>query len=289
MSSVGGDQLALFNQYDNEYCTKATDVARKIEAVSSLSGDLRKAKVREVETGLREAEQVLKRMEMEARSFSAQKSQPLLSKVKEYKADLAKLREDVRGAAAASSGGAAARAELGLADDFYSTSAGQRERVLNTTDRLSKTGDRIKQGRQQLLETEALGAGILQSLQQQRETIQRAQATQQEDERKPVACSTGLEAHGPLASLALVNFHAALSPELFFMELGVSILQDLHRQRQTITHARDTLHGADDNIAQARRVLAGMSRRITANKAIMFAIHWAACGGHLACVVLQDL
>eukprot|EP00884_Botryococcus_braunii_P015254 jgi/Botrbrau1/2411/Bobra.0395s0040.2 len=226
MSSVGGDQLALFNQYDNEYCTKATDVARKIEAVSSLSGDLRKAKVREVETGLREAEQVLKRMEMEARSFSAQKSQPLLSKVKEYKADLAKLREDVRGAAAASSGGAAARAELGLADDFYSTSAGQRERVLNTTDRLSKTGDRIKQGRQQLLETE---------------------------------------------------------------ELGVSILQDLHRQRQTITHARDTLHGADDNIAQARRVLAGMSRRITANKAIMFAIHWAACGGHLACVVLQDL
>ncbi len=55
-------------------------------------------------------------------------------------------------------------------------------------------------------------------------------------------------------------------------ELGVSILQDLHRQRQTITHARDTLHGADDNIAQARRVLATMSRRITANKAIMFGI-----------------
>lgn len=60
--------------------------------------------------------------------------------------------------------------------------------------------------------------------------------------------------------------------EILLQELGVSILQDLHRQRQTITHARDTLHGADDNIAQARRVLAGMSRRITANKAIMFAI-----------------
>lgn len=91
---------------------------------------------------------------MEARSFSAQKSQPLLLKVKEYKADLAKLREDVRGAATAVSGGAAARAELGLADDYYATSAGQRERVLQTTERLSKTGDRIKQGRQQLLETE---------------------------------------------------------------------------------------------------------------------------------------
>jgi hypothetical protein len=34
----------------------------------------------------------------------------------------------------------------------------------------------------------------------------------------------------------------------------VSILTDLHRQRQTITHSRDTLHGADDNIARARKV-----------------------------------
>lgn len=50
--------------------------------------------------------------------------------------------------------GAGARAELGLEDDFYSTSAGQRERALASTDRLGKTGDRIQNGRQQLLETE---------------------------------------------------------------------------------------------------------------------------------------
>ena len=34
----------------------------------------------------------------------------------------------------------------------------------------------------------------------------------------------------------------------------MSILTDLHRQRQTIEHSRDTLHGADDNIARARKV-----------------------------------
>ena len=55
-------------------------------------------------------------------------------------------------------------------------------------------------------------------------------------------------------------------------EVGAGILQNLHQQRQTITHARDTLHGADDNIAKARRVLAGMSRRIMTNKVIMFGI-----------------
>lgn len=46
------------------------------------------------------------------------------------------------------------RAELGLSDDYYQTSAGQRDRLLSTTDRLGKTSERIQHGRQQLLETE---------------------------------------------------------------------------------------------------------------------------------------
>ena len=52
------------------------------------------------------------------------------------------------------SGGAAARAELGLGGDQSSSSAGQRERMLSATSKMQQTGDRITQGRQQLLETE---------------------------------------------------------------------------------------------------------------------------------------
>jgi vesicle transport through interaction with t-SNAREs 1 len=96
---------------------------------------------------------VLQRLDMEARSAPPDRARPMLAKVKEYRADLAKLREDVRRAAAASpaDGG---RAELGLSDDYYQTSAGQRDRLLSATDRLGKTGERIQQGRQHLLETE---------------------------------------------------------------------------------------------------------------------------------------
>lgn len=97
----------------------------------------------------------------------------------------------------------------GLGGDYYSTAAGQRDRMLAATERLQKTSDRLQVGKQQLAETE---------------------------------------------------------------ELGVSILSDLARQRETILHARDTLHGADDNISKARRVLGAMSKRIVANKIIMFAI-----------------
>ena len=52
----------------------------------------------------------------------------------------------------------------------------------------------------------------------------------------------------------------------------MSILQDLARQRETIVHARDTLHGADDNIGKARKILSTMSKRILTNKIIMFGI-----------------
>ncbi|KAL0025259.1 hypothetical protein WJX77_010944 [Trebouxia sp. C0004] len=232
MNDPLANQNALFNQYESEYCSKSTDISRKVQALSSFSADVRRLRTKEIEAELKEADQILRRMDMEARSFSQEKSQQLMRKVKEYKADLKKITEDSRQAQGAASGGAAARAELGLADNYYDTSAGQRERMLKTTEKLDKTSDRISQGRAQLAETEVTGAQILEQLAAQRQQITHAQAT----------------------------------------ELGVSILQDLHRQRETITHAQDTLHGADDNIAKARRVLASMSRRIMTNKLIMWGI-----------------
>lgn len=49
----------------------------------------------------------------------------------------------------------------------------------------------------------------------------------------------------------------------------MNILEDLARQRETILHARSTLHGADDGIARARKLLSTMSRRITTNRLLM--------------------
>ena len=151
----------------------------------------------------------IRRMDLEARSLPPDKKSPLLSKLREYKADLSKLKSDAK-KSSSTNPDLSNRAELGLVGDHWSaSSAAQRERLLATTDRINRAGDNIKQSKQTLLETE---------------------------------------------------------------ELGVSILQDLHRQRETITHARDTLHGVDDNITKSRKILSVMARRIMQNKAIMFGI-----------------
>lgn len=62
------------------------------------------------------------------------------------------------------------------------------------------------------------------------------------------------------------------SPPLSLQELGISVLGDLQRQRETILHSRDALAGVDDGISRSRAILSTMSRRITQNKLLMWGI-----------------
>ncbi|CAI9752702.1 unnamed protein product [Fraxinus pennsylvanica] len=55
-------------------------------------------------------------------------------------------------------------------------------------------------------------------------------------------------------------------------DLGVSLLQDLHQQRQSLSHANNTLHGVDDNVSRSKRIITSMSRRMNRNKWIIGAV-----------------
>lgn len=174
-----------------------------------MSGEMRRKKLAEVDVDIREADNIIKKMDMEARSVAPDRSRQLLNKVKEYKADLASLKDQLVKARSANSEYDATRAELGLGMDHASSSQAQRDRMLSATAKLEQSGERLQQGKKLLAETEELGTGIL-------------------------------------ANLA--------------------------SQRETIVRSRDTLHGADDNITKARKILSGMSRRILQNKIMMIGI-----------------
>lgn len=61
-------------------------------------------------------------------------------------------------------------------------------------------------------------------------------------------------------------------PPPFPQELGIQILADLQRQRETIVHSRDALAGIDENVSRSRQILASMSRRILQNKLLMWGV-----------------
>jgi vesicle transport through interaction with t-SNAREs protein 1 len=55
-------------------------------------------------------------------------------------------------------------------------------------------------------------------------------------------------------------------------QIGVTIMSDLQRQRETIERTQGHLRETNTNISRSRRILGTMARRIVTNKILMFAI-----------------
>ncbi|KAJ6290349.1 hypothetical protein OIU78_026135 [Salix suchowensis] len=200
----------IFEGYERQYCELSASLSRKCTASLAVDGEQKKQKISEIRAGLEDADSLIRKMDMEARNLQPNVKAVLLAKLREYKSDLNNLKTEVKRMGSGNLN-ASARDELleaGMANSL-TASADQRLRLMTTTEKLNQSGDRIKDSRRTMLETE---------------------------------------------------------------ELGVSILQDLHQQRQSLLHAHNTLHGVDDNIGKSKRVLTAMSRRLNKNKWIIAAI-----------------
>ncbi|GAV71538.1 V-SNARE domain-containing protein/V-SNARE_C domain-containing protein [Cephalotus follicularis] len=201
---------SVFEGYERQYCEISANLSRKCTSASVLDGEQKKQKLSEINAGLEEAEALIRKMDLEARSLQPSAKGVLLAKLREYRNDLNNLKAEVKRITSANAN-QAAREELlesGMADAM-SVTADQRGRLLMTTERLNQSSSRIKESRRTMLETE---------------------------------------------------------------ELGVSILQDLHQQRQSLLHAHNTIHGVDDNIDRSKKILTAMSRRMSRNKWIVGSI-----------------
>ncbi|KAK9149411.1 hypothetical protein Scep_008168 [Stephania cephalantha] len=195
----------VFEGYERQYCELSSNLSRKCTSATLLDGEQKKQKISEIKIGLEEAEALIRKMDLEARSLQPSIKAGLLAKLREYKSDLNNLKSEVK---RMTSNNQAARDELlesGMADTMM-VSADQRGRLMMSTERLNQSSEKIKESRRTMLETE---------------------------------------------------------------ELGVSILQDLHGQRQSLLHAHNNLHGVDDNIGKSRKILTAMSRRMDRNKWIV--------------------
>lgn len=199
----------VYEGYERQYCDISSSLSRKCNAAALLQGEQKKQKVSEIKSGLDDAESLIRKMDLEARSLPPSVKATLLAKLREYKNDLNNLKNEVKQITSANT--TQARDELfdlGLTDANMD-STDQRGRLLMSTEKLNHSTSRIKESRRTMLETE---------------------------------------------------------------ELGVSILHDLHQQRQSLLNANNTLHGVDDNISRTKKLLTSMSRRMSRNKWILGSI-----------------
>lgn len=201
----------VFEGYERQYCELSTNLTRKSNSASLLPhGDDKKGKLGEIKSGIDEADVLIRKMDLEARSLQPSAKATCLAKLREYKSDLNQLKKEFKRVSSPDVN-QSSREELmesGMADPL-SVSADQRERLAMSVERLDQSSDRIRESRRTMMETE---------------------------------------------------------------ELGVSILQDLSQQRQTLLHSHSKLHGVDEAIDKSKKVLTAMSRRMTRNKWIVTSV-----------------
>ncbi|KAL1347325.1 vesicle transport v-SNARE 11-like isoform X3 [Arachis duranensis] len=167
---------AVFEGYERQYCELSSNLSRQCSAASSLDGEQKKQKISEIKAGMDDGDTLIRKMELEARSLQASMKASLLVKLKEYKTDLNNLKSELKRITSAANNNKDELLELGQADTLVSSND-HRGRLVMSTERLNQSSERIKESRRSMLETEELGAAILQDLHQQRQSLLHAHNT----------------------------------------------------------------------------------------------------------------
>ncbi|XP_052070642.1 vesicle transport through interaction with t-SNAREs homolog 1A-like isoform X2 [Mytilus californianus] len=169
-NGCGLNMASLIETYEQQYATLTAEITHNINNISSTRGAEKQKYVRQVEKLFDEAKELLEQMDLEVKDLTTDR-QKYKTRVKSYQVELTKLETDVR---RAKLGIDSSRDEL-LGDDTHD-SEDQRRRLLDNTEMLDRATRRIEHGYKVTLETEQIGAQVIEDLSNQRESIQRSRS-----------------------------------------------------------------------------------------------------------------
>ncbi|KAJ2329114.1 t-SNARE VTI1 [Coemansia sp. RSA 2702] len=175
--------LDLFNNYESEYTSLVAAARNRLTAtLPELSGTSRSTALRETDRELEDAQELVGQMEMELLSLQGPERSRAAPRMRQYKAEVEQLKREARKAAQglgnyennrrALLGDAAARiGENSASTEDSSLDSDHRTRLLSGNERLERGSQRLQDSHRIAIETEAVGANILNDLRAQREQI----------------------------------------------------------------------------------------------------------------------
>lgn len=113
-------------------------------------------------------------MELEAREIEPARRQRCRSKVDCYRTELKRLTLEYIKARSVKQSALSCESADELEDGFVSISENQKKRLLDHSERMERSNNRLEEGYKICLETEEIGSQVLDELSDQREVIQRA-------------------------------------------------------------------------------------------------------------------
>ncbi|CAB3230229.1 unnamed protein product [Arctia plantaginis] len=154
----------LIQSYEQQYSVLTADITSKIGRLKAGTEENRDQLSREIHANFEEANDLLEQLELESRGAGAG------SRVAAYRAELQRVRNEYR---SVSTNSASYNIDT---DEVYDDWGGneQQRKLLDNTERLERTGKNLTEGYRVILETEQIGAAVLQDLSVHRESIQRS-------------------------------------------------------------------------------------------------------------------
>ncbi|XP_046610874.1 vesicle transport through interaction with t-SNAREs homolog 1A [Neodiprion virginianus] len=161
----------LVDNYEQQYAVLTADITAKISRIAIVNSGEKRALVQDVDRQVEEAQELLEQMELEVRGMSGAARDRLRGRVESHRAELKRLNQEFQSAKRPKDDGGAE----GGRDESWDTSItiDQRQRLLDNSDRIERTGRNLQNGYRMVLESEEVGSQVLKDLHDQRETIQR--------------------------------------------------------------------------------------------------------------------
>ena len=206
----------VFEHYEADYLSSTRTAAQNIEKLPDLLPGHEKAELTAAtDRAIDAAEDIVKQMELEARSLQGEERQTAVAQAKDYKASIAALKEQLKQAKLSNRAEEAARAQLfQQANPAHLAEAEtQRSRLLAANSKMSKASDQLRAACQIAGEHRTLPARPCAGL-------------PRSGLRRGVRQGAHFHAHIP---------RAAVETE----QVGADILTDLDSHRQTIQGARN--------------------------------------------------
>ncbi|XP_076368139.1 vesicle transport through interaction with t-SNAREs 1a isoform X4 [Tachypleus tridentatus] len=163
---------SLMESFEQQYASLTADITGKTGKIPNLTGLEKKKMVLQVEKHMEEAQELVEQMELEIRTLTAAEQLKYRNHVKNYLTELKQMHKELQRAKIAFCDEVLTREELFESED--TSIAEDKQRLLDNTERLERSSRKLQAGYGLALETEQIGADVLNSLYSQRETIKKS-------------------------------------------------------------------------------------------------------------------
>ncbi|XP_023169954.1 vesicle transport through interaction with t-SNAREs homolog 1A [Drosophila hydei] len=172
--------MSLLEQYEQQYAALIAEITAHIGRLQQNATE-RNELCTKIDASLSEAQELLEQMGLEVRELNPLQRSTFNSKIQVAQAELKRLQAEYKQTKdrIRSKTNNFTTLDLAGSGDYYEDVAitnDQRQRLLDNSERIERTGNRLNEGYRVAIETEALGAQVLNDLHHQRETLQGARA-----------------------------------------------------------------------------------------------------------------